>query len=393
MSELDVMTEGDRLTYDLYDPHLDTDVAVELSQRVSDFVRTEEIAQQTHDWDVEEAAERMRVSRDAKRKVLVEQGAFGLFNPAEVVTVEELRLRPELPDLVNGVLGAGELSMLFGESYSGKSFLAMDWALSIATGENWHGHSVQKGRVLYLAMEGVATIKKREAAWRAAHGGIETDDFDIYPHVVSLMDDTAVSMLRDYVKAGRYSLVVVDTLSRSFGGGNESDTEAMGTYVAALSKLREASDELTVVVIHHAKKDAPEEYRGSTVLFAALDRVVCLKMGKPDDPSRKMIYQKVKSGELPPAVGLRFEQSGPSAVLVPYAVDAQEPVEVTVWRELNARLGEVPRKLLEDTLLTQGHVATDGTARNRVGKLVTSGVFDLLPGKLLQLADMETVPI
>ena len=56
-----------------------------------------------------------------------------------------------------------------------------------------------------------------------------------------------------------------------------------GAYVAALSKVREASAETSVLVVHHSKKDAPDEYRGSTVLFAALDRVLCLTM--PSHPS------------------------------------------------------------------------------------------------------------
>lgn len=330
---------------------------------------TKRAEQEKHATAVIDAAGRIRVSRDAKRQVLVEDGAFGLFDAAQVVTIDNLMLRPEAPDLVSGVLGAGELSMLFGESYSGKSFLALDWALCIATGEDWHGHAVKKGRVLYLAMEGVSTLKRRVAAWSEAHGGIAPDGFDVYPAVVSLMDDDTVSLLRKRVADGGYSLVVVDTLSRSFGGGNESDTEAMGGYVAALSKIREASDETTVLVVHHSKKDAPDEYRGSTVLFAALDRVMCLTMGSPSAPERKLASQKVKSGELTPSIGLRFTPSADSAVLVPYAAEAAEPVEVTVWRSLQQ---PVTRAALHDALVDRGHVASHGTARNRVSRLVGS---------------------
>lgn len=343
------------------------DFATYETQRAVEAAKQAE--REKHSRAVDDAAGRIRVGRDAKRQVLVEDGAFGLFDQAQVVTIDNLMLRPEVPDLVAGVLGAGELSMLFGESYSGKSFLALDWALCIATGQDWHGSPVQQGRVLYLAMEGVTTLKRRVEAWTEAHGGIDPGGFDVYPHVVSLMDDDTVSLLRKRVAEGDYSLVVVDTLSRSFGGGNESDTEAMGAYVAALSKIREASDETTVLVIHHSKKDAPDEYRGSTVLFAALDRVMCLTMGSPTAPERKLASQKVKSGELTPSVGLRFTPSAESAVLVPYAVEAAEPVEVTVWRSLAQ---PVTRAALHDALIERGHVASMGTARNRVGKLIGS---------------------
>ena len=39
-----------------------------------------------------------------------------------------------------------------------KSFLAIDWALSVAHGRDWNGRPTAQGAVVYLAMEGQAGI-------------------------------------------------------------------------------------------------------------------------------------------------------------------------------------------------------------------------------------------
>src|SRR5688572_19011703 len=57
------------------------------------------------------------------------------------------------------------LTVVFGPSGVGKSFLALDMALAVATGTDWQGHSVTQGHAVYIAAEGVRGIRKRVAAW------------------------------------------------------------------------------------------------------------------------------------------------------------------------------------------------------------------------------------
>src|SRR5262249_7475506 len=71
------------------------------------------------------------------------------------------------PDwLVDRLLVAGSLGLLYGPPAAGKSLLALDWACSIATGEPWLGRPVRPGPVLYVAAEGSAGLGVRVAAWR-----------------------------------------------------------------------------------------------------------------------------------------------------------------------------------------------------------------------------------
>jgi len=42
------------------------------------------------------------------------------------------------------------LVVLYGDPAAGKSFLALDWGLSVATGVPSLGHEVKKGEVVYI---------------------------------------------------------------------------------------------------------------------------------------------------------------------------------------------------------------------------------------------------
>jgi RecA-family ATPase len=55
------------------------------------------------------------------------------------------------------------LAMLFGDPACGKSFIAVDLALSVATGAGFHGREVLAGPVVYLAGEGHNGLMRRTA--------------------------------------------------------------------------------------------------------------------------------------------------------------------------------------------------------------------------------------
>lgn len=66
-------------------------------------------------------------------------------------------------------LEEGTVGALIGASGVGKSFLALDFALSVATRIPWHGRNVVKGPVLYIAGEGRYGILRRARGWAIAH--------------------------------------------------------------------------------------------------------------------------------------------------------------------------------------------------------------------------------
>src|SRR5690606_37222389 len=75
--------------------------------------------------------------------------------------------------LVKGVLDQGAMTVLYGESNAGKTFVAMDIAYHIARGLDWAGKRVAAFPVLYVAAEGGQGARKRAAALAARYGDAE----------------------------------------------------------------------------------------------------------------------------------------------------------------------------------------------------------------------------
>jgi hypothetical protein len=156
--------------------------------------------------------------------------------------------------LIDGVLYRHSYAILRGRDSTYKSFIALDWALSIAAGKKWQGNPTAAGRVLYIAGEGAYGIAKRVAAWKASWGAIRAGSFVLRRQAVNLYRaGPAFDDLLSRVSKGKYDLVIIDTLRRASGGadGNASD---MGVVVDNLTLLREATESGCVLVVAHTDK-------------------------------------------------------------------------------------------------------------------------------------------
>jgi hypothetical protein len=88
-------------------------------------------------------------------------------------------------------------AILYGESGAGKSFMALDMALHVATGREWHGHKVRQGAVFYIAGEGVGGMGARCKAWTIANNEPMTELTPFYcsSGAVLLPDDRNMKVL------------------------------------------------------------------------------------------------------------------------------------------------------------------------------------------------------
>jgi predicted ATP-dependent serine protease len=222
---------------------------------------------------VEARREGRQGGRDEKRK--------RPRQPIKLVPFDELVPDLSETDLVAGLLGSGQLGMLFGPPGCGKTFLALDIALHVATDEEWLGRRVTRGVVVYLAAEAGRGIDKRVYAWRLRHQYMRgAKDVAFYAIQTQLNLCTEEEDLIDLIaairrKCGRDEpvLIVVDTVSRVMGGGQENDSADMGALVANADVLREEFGS-HVLLVHHPGKDASRGARGSTVLNAAVDAAI-----------------------------------------------------------------------------------------------------------------------
>ena len=196
--------------------------------------------------------------------------------PLRLYSTEELLRLPPPTWLVGGILPEGSLSVLYGPPESGKSFLAIDLALSVATGLPWHGHPVEQGFVVYVAAEGGSGISKRVRAWleakQVAARGVPVAWLVESLTVNKESDDVGRLMQRlDDELEHTPRLIVVDTLARCLEGDENTQLD-VGRFVAGVDMLRHEY-KAAVMIVHHTRLDGDRE-RGNTALRGGTDTML-----------------------------------------------------------------------------------------------------------------------
>jgi hypothetical protein len=190
-------------------------------------------------------------------------------NTYALLTFDELLRLPPPAWLIDGLVPAHGLSVLYGAPATGKSFLAIDWALSVATGSPWLGQDVQPRWVVYIAGEGKAGLAARARAWWLAHDRPDLGRIRWLPEAVNLRDPAQIERARQTlaILPEVPGLVVVDTVARSLAGGDENSARDVGEFIAAIDGLRRDGAALAV---HHSGHNGDRE-RGSSALRGAAD--------------------------------------------------------------------------------------------------------------------------
>ena len=184
--------------------------------------------------------------------------------------------------LIEGLLVENTLSCIYGTYGSFKSFVALDWALSIAGGHDWGGHAVQQRPVFYIAGEGTGGLGARIRAWENFHGRSAGDlPFYILDEAAQLVERGEVDAVIAAIMAHSPTVapfIVIDTVARSMVGYDENSTRDMGLFVNAIERIQRETGGGHVCVVHHA--NASGTMRGNTALPAGVDTVIEVKRTK-----------------------------------------------------------------------------------------------------------------
>ena len=192
--------------------------------------------------------------------------------PLPLLTLEQLREHSQsVKWLVKHAIPAESIGVLFGGSGTFKSFIAIDLALHVAHGMKWLGHKTQKGVVLFIAAEGGAGLWRRIVAWHRSHG-IKWAEAPVYvlPVGIDLLTDAARVQQAVAALGIKPDLVVIDTLSQTFGGEENSAAE-VAQYLRELGLWFRQAWLAAVLVVHHTGHQATERPRGSSVIRSNVD--------------------------------------------------------------------------------------------------------------------------
>ena len=332
---------------------------------------------------------------------------------------------PDQSTVVRGVFHKGSITLIYGLPKSGKSFLATAAAMAVADPDIdiWMGHRVQMhGPVLYVACEGHGGFWKRLQAaghvptdFALATGRptlIRSEDGRGYSWMPNAADiQTAVAATGKHY--GRPPvLVIIDTVFRSFGGGNVNDSSHMNAYVAAAQEI--ADKGCAIGLVHHTTKNGTSP-AGSVSLMGASDTLVLVE--KHDDGTHAMTVEEAKDDASGVSIGFRLEvvngiidaagEQVSSCILVPLTADQTPPQKHRGGRRPNAHRIDHVLEILTDLLNAANGMAVPVTRwRDAVYQQTKPGdalntkrmAFErdrdklVAQGRVIATGDMVTVP-
>lgn len=193
-------------------------------------------------------------------------------------TVAELAatIFPDPKWAVPGILPVG-LCILAGRPKVGKSWLALQIAHAVGTGGRVLDQTVERGRVLFLALED----NPRRLKERTTKQGIPGTADVVFRTDFKLHDGGLADLITE-IAGGGYSLVVLDTLTRALGGrADQSDEAAMTPVMSALQKIAFDHDCCVLLIDHHRKTgvggaDVIDSVLGSTTKTGHSDAILGL---------------------------------------------------------------------------------------------------------------------
>ena len=188
---------------------------------------------------------------------------FGLLTWSEI----DFGLRTDM--LIKGLIEQHSSALLYGDSGSGKTFLAGDIGIHVALGRPWFGRKVLQGGVIYIAAEGGLSMRRRVVAFRQ-HYAIDKSTpipFALIPSPVNLLDpEVDMPELLVLIKAvaadfpGPLRLIQVDTVSVPWPAAMRMALRIWGLVRTSIISER---NRRATIAVHHTGKDPTKGGRGS----------------------------------------------------------------------------------------------------------------------------------
>lgn len=325
-----------------------------------------------------------------------------------------------------GFLGCGKVGMLAAAGGAGKTALLVSLALSVATGRRWLDHYLvaSPGRVLLVLGE-----EDEEEVWRRLYHtarAMRLTDAQIAQAsemIVALplagvpvqlvgddSEDTGFfQRLKQHVRAERWSLILVDPLSRFAGADAEKDAAAATRFVQALESLTSpAWGAPAVLVAHHTHKLARDggkpstsNARGSSALTDGVRWAA--EMDSADDGmTARLTLTKSNYGPRAPTLELVREHEGTlraetdaerdkriqvaDAIAVSEAKVDLTPVKTRLVDELKQRPGQTKKELVTSLRVRKQFVG------HAVDQLALEGILEQRPKFRYRLSADTSAP-
>lgn len=218
-------------------------------------------------------------------------------------TLAELFARPDKDWIIEQIIGAGDIGMVYGPPGSGKTFIVVDAIFAACLGQRWamRFDVARPLTVCYAAGEGLSGLKER---FRAAAAHYNVTDYlpgfsfsALVPQLFAPGGDGIDQFIAEWRQrqdegGPALDLLVIDTLHSATVGAEENSATDMGKVLAA-AKLAATQLGCAVLLVHHTNKAGTGE-RGSSALRGAMDLMIEVA---PAAGKFSMSCAKLKDGE------------------------------------------------------------------------------------------------
>lgn len=236
----------------------------------------------------------------------------------------EMKEMPEPEWLVENIVQKRSGALIFGKSNTFKSFLGIDIGLSIATGRDWHGNAVNKGRVLFVATEGANGVGRlRIPGWFDHYGIDEADRANVmlFPKEICLDVKADVDALISTSKElGGFDLIVLDIFGGTMNGTEVEDTTARAWVRSVQRIIREVGS--AVLTIAHTGWQDETRARMHTHFWGSFDSRMRVE-GDKEKLTTCLTIERHKDADSSGSWGFQLEPS--AGTLVPILDDTVKP--------------------------------------------------------------------
>lgn len=224
----------------------------------------------------------------------------------EAVSLE--RFFAETPDriewLVEPFIPAGGMVAMAGKPASGKTWLALDLAVAIASGKPWlRKFDVTQGPVLLIDEESPGPILRSRLDMLMRSAGENRQALPIkvaWRKGLNLSSQRSVDQLKETIADVQPVLVIIDAFAEV-----HRESENVADEVAKVfNRLREAGkpSNPAFLVLHHNRKDSGT-FRGSSHIEATLDTMLSVSIS--DDDTSKVEHAKARCSARVASFGVR----------------------------------------------------------------------------------------
>lgn len=194
-------------------------------------------------------------------------------------------------EIIAGILHQGSKLALGGSSKSYKTYLLIDLAVAIATGQQWLGFNTVLSRVLYINLEIQRPFFTRRLRKICAKRG-----FKLRPGALDVWNlrDLEISILEikekllGWVEPGDYALIIIDPIYKTFIGKDENATGEIKSVLSSIGQIARELDAAVAWAAHFSKgsqadKEAIDRISGSGVWGRDPDSIMTFTRHEQDD--------------------------------------------------------------------------------------------------------------